>query len=151
MRPGQVTLVPENVNALNFFYKHLPRRVFPTRQHRRRKQRPASGEEQLSGRRFAVLRPPPTTAPAGGPRGWLKRKGRSGHARELPVPGASAAPRTRDGVAAAPPQDAGKPASEKWRRRRRRWRRWQWWQFAARATAPRPSGGAAETWVPSSV
>lgn len=63
---------------------------------------------------------------------------------ELLVPGGPAAPRTRDGVAAAPPQDAGKPASE-WRRRRRQRR----WQFLARATAPRPSGSPAGTSVPS--
>lgn len=78
--------------------------------------------------------------------GGKSGRGTAGCRPELLVPGALAAPRTRHGVAAAPPQDAGKPTNEwrRWRRRRRRW------QFAARATAPRPSGGPAQTSVPSS-
>lgn len=118
MCPGQVTLVTEDANALNLLlYTYLHRSVFHTRQHRTRKRGRASDEEQFSGRRFAVPQTP-TTAPAGGRLGWLKRKDRSGRPREPPVPGAPAAPRTRDGVAAAAVvavRDEGDGSEAEWR------------------------------------
>ena len=76
--------------------------------------------------------------------GGKSGRGVAGRGFELLVPEVPAALRKRDDLAAAPPQDAGKPTSE-WRRRGQRR-----WQFAARATAPRPSDGPTQTSVPSS-
>ena len=58
--------------------------------------------------------------------GGKSGRGAAGRGSELPVPEVPAALRKRDDLAAAPPQDAGKPTSE-WRRLGQRP-----WQFAAR-------------------